>query len=73
MALATQKAIKRVIERVRKEKISWYRAAKEEGVSLATIYNYRRSLISSGRLEEVLRDGGIECPSCKGSGIMGEP
>lgn len=44
MSLATQKAIERVIERVKKEKISWYRAAKEEGVSLTTIYKVKRAL-----------------------------
>lgn len=44
VSLATQKAIERVIERVKKEKISWYRAAKEEGVSLTTIYKAKRAL-----------------------------
>lgn len=44
LSLATQKAIERVIERVKKEKISWYRAAKEEGVSLTTVYKAKRAL-----------------------------
>lgn len=44
MSLATQKAIERIFERVKKEKISYYRAAKEEGVSLTTVYKAKRSL-----------------------------
>ncbi len=44
VSLATQKAIERIFERVKKEKISYYRAAKEEGVSLTTAYKAKRSL-----------------------------
>lgn len=44
MSIATKEAVKHAIDRVKKEKISWYRAAKLEGVSLATIYKAKKKL-----------------------------
>ena len=43
MSLATQEAIKRIFDRVKREKISYYRAAKEEGVSFTTIYKAKKA------------------------------
>lgn len=47
MSLATQRAFNRCVERVKKEKISWYRAAKDEGISLSTVYRLKRKMRES--------------------------
>lgn len=49
MSLATQAAVKQAIERVKREGVSWYRAAKDAGVSLSTIYLVKRKLKERGK------------------------
>lgn len=42
MSLATQKAFERCAARVKKEKITWEQAAKEEGLSITTAYRLKK-------------------------------
>lgn len=44
MSLATKEAILRAYERVKRDKISFYKAAKLENVSLRTIYRFTKEM-----------------------------